>query len=166
MAGVGTLAVERAVAAMTIGTVKAFDARKRADWVDAQDEYDEQFQIPVAGNVGPRAVWAEKDVAFSVNFYDAPERDTPFDTPLFTYGFEFEPRNAPDGSGARSRPVMASAFVVAWKRNGPSITGATLSIGLVNPGGRAPVYFSGLLHANFQGYGAPSAAELFDAEES
>lgn len=149
--GVGTSSVERAVEGMSIGPIAAHEARRTEDWKDSLDEYDAQFQCSISGKPTYKTRWATLDVEFGVAFVVDPNRDSPYSTPTFTFGVE-----------SRGTAIVV-VYVTGWKGGSEGITGASLKVGMVNPGVKQPVQFSGKLHLNFQGYGAPSGDD-FDEE--
>lgn len=149
---------QRAVSSMTLGVLQGYVKRRESDWTDAMDEYDAQFQIPISATVGDRAAWATVQVEFPTTFVvDAPAktRDNGLDRPLFTYGVE--------GGG-----MFVCAAVSGWIKDDLGYTGAVVSVGIVNPGVKRKGSYTGLLHMNFQGYGAPlypTNEETDDASE-
>lgn len=144
-----TAAIHRSIRAMTIGTLRAHETRKRRDALEALAEMDQQFQLPIAGNAGTVATWFEVDVDFAATFVLAPEmRESPYEDPLFTYG------------AVVAAPVFVTANVTAWKTDSSdNYVGATVNIGVAAPGTLTLVQFRGHVHCNFQGYGAVDEAD-------
>src|SRR4051812_34769004 len=88
--GVSTSSVQRAVGAITLGTVKAYDDRKIEDWKGGMDEYDQQFRIPFQALVNYKTRWVTTLLQFDVSFVEETSRDSPYTfTPHFTWGWEF-----------------------------------------------------------------------------
>jgi hypothetical protein len=166
---VETNVVQRAVQSITLGTISAFDQRRSADWEGALDEYDQQFRIDFRAIVNYRLIWVPVSVRFDVSFVDEPYRQSPYGiTPQFTFGWEHVGvrDNLAGPDGLESQPVMVTCCVTGWSRNddGTACTGASLAIGMCNPGVRKNVLGAGKIHLNFEGYAAPRTEELL-AEE-
>lgn len=160
---VQTNATHRAVGALTLGVLQKYVERRESNYTDALDEYDSQFQVQVTGTAKDKAVWSSVDLDFPVSYLaavDAKTRESPYGTPLFTSGVE-------SSTGAMFVHVQVSAWKTDSVTNG--IIGATVTIGIVNPGVRKPGGWSGIVHLNFQGYAAPmypTNEESDDASES
>lgn len=150
--GVRTSSLERAVEGISIGPIKAHEDRRTRDWQDSLDEYDAQFQCEVAGKATFKTRWVSLDVSFGLAFISDPNRDSPYSAPIFTWGCQ------------SNSHALIMVYVTSWQGGDQGITGASLKVGLVNPGVKQPVQFTGTLHLNFQGYGAP-AGEDFDEED-
>lgn len=140
----GTLAIQRSIRSMTIGSMNARERRRLRDLAEALAELDQQFQLPVAGGASDAPVWFSVEVSFSAKFVSAPEmRESPYDEPLFTYG------------SVTAAPVFINCNVIEWKTDeNDSYIGAVVNIGVIAPGSPVLVPFKGEVHLNFQGFGA------------
>lgn len=150
--GVHVGSVTRSIRAMTIGTLQARESKRREDWEDARDEYDQQFLVAVSARAHREPVWTPITVSFDVMFLDAPEQRKNFTpVPVFTYGMEYK-------SGT---PAMVTVMVKEWHKSDlRGFSGATLIVGVAFPGAKKQLSFNGVVHLNFQGYGAPVFPEL------
>lgn len=147
--------VERMVSDLTLGLWKQMRHRERQSQVEGLSEREEQFQVEVSGRAEEFPSWDVADLWFETIFIDARgQRDTQNLHPQFYFGPEV----------TRGGPVGLLACVTDWKMSDRNETiGCTLAIGAVATDEARK--FSGLLHATFQGFGAPadcygSAAEL------
>jgi hypothetical protein len=133
---VRTHALQRSIRALTIDGIRALDKRREMLGFDAMGEFEQQFQIEL-----------EVMVAFDVDFYNAvDQRDSPYTLPHFTYG-------AVITGGA---PALITACVRQWDIDDTdTVHGATVAVGVCNPGTEVASRFIGQLHMTFQGYGAP-----------
>ena len=150
--GVSTHAEQRAVTGMTIGTIIAREARRKADWEDALDEYDQQFMIPYAGDVNNHLAWANVHLTFSLVFvWEASRDNVPLADarPLFTYGYEWK----------KGEHLAVHAQVSDWDVGDNQCTGCKLWVGMFNPAVGALVHSEGIVHLNFQGYASPVVDE-------
>lgn len=125
----------------------ALERRRAMLGYDALQEIEHQFQVPIEGMSGSVAAYTTAELAFDVDFFDAPEqRDSPFSVPHFTFGAVV------DGAD-----VMVSASVKSWRIDGRgAIVGATVTIGVSSPGTTTQTAYAGYVHLTFQGYGALS----------
>lgn len=153
--GVGGDATARAVAGMSIGAIKSWQEMRERVWQDAMDEYDHQFQAQINIECGNTFVWMEKDISFDLIFLLEPTRDSPYSTPLFTYGLEL----------LTGTPLLITLMVKQWVKDVQGVRGCRLLIGAVNPGQDKIVQFIGKLHLNFQGY-ATKVPEEGEEDES
>lgn len=151
--GVSNDATARAVVGMSIGAIQSWQQMRERIWAESLDEYDEQFQASVTIETDG-AVWLEKDLSFGLMFVTEPNRNSPYSTPLFTYGVEWQ-------SG---EPMFIQVMVKQWARSEQGVGGCKLLIGAVNPVSGKMKKFVGLLHLNFQGYGGPKNTEGEDEE--
>lgn len=144
-----TLAIQRSIARMTLGTMSARERRRARDAAEALSELDQQFQLPIAGAATDAPVWFDVDINFSARFIDAPEmRESPYDEPLFTYGVK---------TGAR---VFVDAHLVSYETDdNDSFIGAKIRIGVHAPGSPDLIPFKGEVHLNFQGFAAVDEAD-------
>lgn len=162
---IGTSAVQRAVAGITLGTVSAYDTKKIEDWKGGLDEYDQQYRVNFKAVVDYQVRWVAASVGFDVAFVNEPSRDSPYAaSPTFTYGWEFSATrdNNAGPSGMESTPVMVTICLTGYRSNedGTALIGASVLIGMCNPGVRKKVLAAGVAHLNFQGYGAPLTDDL------
>lgn len=148
--GVSTNALARSIQALTFGSVKSYDTLTRRLAREGLGELDQQFQLPIAGSVGPSAAWSTVTVKFATVLIEAiDERHSPYADPLFTYGAVISSGDA----------CMVSCSVRRWLTDGVFYTGADLDVGVVRPGAVAATPFKGEIHLNFQGYGTPDTDE-------
>jgi hypothetical protein len=147
--GVSQDATARAVAGMSIGAIKSWQEMRERVWQDALDEYDQQYQAQINIECGNTFVWMEKDIHFDLIFVDEPSRDSPYTTPLFTYGLEL----------ISGTPILITIMVKQWVRDVQGVRGCRLLIGAVSPGQDKLVQFIGKLHLNFQGYATKEPTE-------
>jgi len=166
---IGTSAVQRAVAGITLGTVSAYDAKKTEDWKGALDEYDQQFRVNFKAVVDYQTRWVAAGVKFNVAFVTEPARESPYlATPTFTSGWQFtntRDNNAGPG-GMESQPVLVTICLTGYHSNEDksALVGANVLIGMCNPGVRKKVLTAGAVHLNFQGYGAPMTDDLLSQD--
>lgn len=166
---IGTSAVQRAVAGITLGTVSAYDTKKVEDWKGGLDEYDQQYRVNFKAIVDYQTRWVTASVGFNVAFVAEPARESPyFATPTFTSGWEFSATrdNNAGPSGLESRPVLVTICLVGYRSNddNTALIGASVMIGMCNPGVRKKVLAAGVAHLNFQGYGAPMTDDLLSED--
>lgn len=152
--GVANDATARAVVGMSIGAIRSWQDMRERVWAESLDEYDEQFQASITIETTDSIVWIEKDLSFGLMFVTDPNRNSPYSTPLFTYGVEWK-------SG---EPMFVQIMVKQWARSEQGVGGCRLLIGAVNPSSGKLKKFDGLLHLNFQGYGGPKNEEGEDEE--
>lgn len=150
--GVPADATARAVTGMSIGAIKSWQEMRERVWTMALDEYDEQYQADIVVEAAAAPVWQTADVSFELTFVFEPERDSPYETPIFTYGVEYK-------SGD---PMFLSVMVKEWKKDEQGVNGCTLLVGAHAPGATKLTRFTGILHLNFQGYGSPRSDEESD----
>lgn len=148
--GVPTDATARAVVGMSIGAIKSWQDMRERIWAEALDEYDQQWQIDVSVQTTNAPVWIEKDILFNLVFVVEAERDSPYSTPLFTYGVEY----------ISGTPVFFQVYVKTWNKSVQGVMGCKLWIGAVNPGNNPKIVTcKATLHLNFQGFGGPVSDE-------
>ena len=142
-------ALDRALAAITIGMAQGQQFRERVLADTRTGEYEQQIQLSVSGTAGNGWGFADAQVMFEYPFLFAPtQRMVPFDRPHFQASFEL--MNASDTL------VHLAAHVIDWNVNDSGwIIGATVRVV-----GTAPAVsdsanleaFSALAHLTFQGY--------------
>jgi hypothetical protein len=143
--------LQTSLRAMAIDLTAAREARERE--IDAMRlrEMEQQLQIEVEGTATPQIGGMTVDVAFDVGFTTANGlRAAHLDRPHVWFGFEQTFVSA--GGRPTDVAVMLAATVVGWERQRHSIIGARVAISALAP---AVVDFRGLIHATFQGLGAP-----------
>mgnify|MGYP000874607797 CR=1 FL=1 len=151
--------LQRSLAAMTIGVVKARDS-KRANKIPYElQEGEQQFQLPITGTAQRGVTWAKKELTFDFLFYEATGyRFVPFDSPQFSHGFVIEPVDDKEAV----KPIFVSAMAEYVRRDlDDAVTGAVMHVGVHSPT-IEPVEFEGYLHLTFQGYGCPVETESGD----
>lgn len=148
-------ALQRSLAAMTIGTIRRYRERAAAVAHVRLREREQQFQLPIAGTAFQGIVWTKRRVTFDTVFFGATgERDSEFEKPQVNYGFVIDPGDDKD-------PVLPiiPTLAVEWLTDDQEATyGCVLHIGVHSPT-VDPVDFSGYLHVTFQGWGAPREDE-------
>lgn len=147
--GQGQRDFEGALEGITIGVVTDLEKFRKLREVDGLIEAFEQLRVEFSGRAEEFASWTEVEVDFVQHFVDATgQRESPFDTPHFSYGAELE----------TPTPVGVLATVMAWHKNDRNeVVGARLSIGILATDRAARV--RGQLHLTFQGYGyAPTGS--------
>lgn len=144
-------ALERSIQALTIDSIRALDKRRTMLGYDAMGEFEQQFQLEIDGSAGAIIAWHEIEITFSVDFYRAEDqRDSPYTVPHFTYGAVI----------TGGTPALITACVRRWDiDDSDTVHGATVAVGVCNPGATAATPFVGYLHLTFQGYGAPVEGE-------
>jgi hypothetical protein len=145
----GQEAFKGALEGITIGVVTDLEEFRKLRQVDGLIESYEQLRVEFSGRAEEFASWTEVDLDFVQNFVDATgQRESPFDTPQFSYGAEIE----------TPTPVGVLATVMSWRKNERNeVVGAKLAIGVLTTDRAAKV--RGLLHLTFQGYGyAPTGS--------
>lgn len=158
MGGVSTHAIQRSLAAVSIGTIRAREERVAQDLIDANDEYDQQFQVPYTGTlIGRDPLRVTVQLTFAVRFIREPVeyRDSPYEFPHFTYGDE--------QTGLDESVVFTHAVVRRWIYDEDEVTGVEVMILLHNPfaadddpdaANKEELRFNGVMHLNFEGYAA------------
>jgi hypothetical protein len=146
MPGAHTNSLDRAMNALTIGTVKDLAALEEQRRLDGLQEVEEQYQILVSGNAEEFAAWQYVEVRFGLVFIDGTgQRDSDLVRPHFTYGAEM----------FTATPVALQATVMEWVTNNRNETiGAKLAIGVMATD--VATRFRAALHAAFQGWGQPA----------
>lgn len=140
-------ALRRAMAQVTLGTALRIQARAQREAQVAIRELDLQYQVPISGTADSGPAFSTVTLEFDVDFFYAPgQRDSELTRPHMTFGGEA------DGE------IMLTATVTDWTiddDNG-AITGCTVAVGAVAATSTA---FKGLVHLNFQGWGAIREAD-------
>jgi hypothetical protein len=149
--GVSTHRVQRSLAAITVRTKQAYDAHEARQRELAARETTAQFKVTVNGTANGHMAWSDHKITFHEPFYSDSERDSDFDVPHFTFGYEL-----PTGA-----PIMLSAHVRVWDIDQDEVVrGATVRIGVCRPGLRDraadTVKFRAITHLTFQGWAAPT----------
>jgi hypothetical protein len=143
--------LQKSIRAMAVDVNDEIEARRRAVEAIRLREMEQQLQIEVEGTATPMIAGMTVDVAFDVAFTTSNGlRVAHLDRPHVWFGFE---QTFVSAAGQPTDvAVMLAATVVGWKRQRNSIVGASVAISALAP---AVVDFRGLLHATFQGLGAP-----------
>lgn len=155
--GVSTHRVQRSLAGLTVNAQRAYREHDAQQNELAGGESILQFKSPVKGTVG-QAAFGYVNVSFPRPMAPAQDRrDSHFDRPHFTYGWERE-------SGP---PMFLTAFVDRWRTDPDDdsiVIGARIGVGT-----QAPVQttieshrFSAVLHMAFHGWAMPDLND--DAE--
>lgn len=145
--GVSTHRIQRSLAAMTIRTQQAYrELENQRNQVKA-GETESQFKLVVTGSSGATPTDKSIRIRFPEPFFPNADRDSTFDEPVMTYGYE-----------QRSGPaVMLTCGVTAWDKDDDGlIRGCTLRVASVRPGAFSASKFSAVLHLVFQGWAAPT----------
>lgn len=139
--------LERSLAALTIGTVKARE--ERAAMLDPISGGNMlQFrQVPIAGHVGKDASVAEVTVDWAYPFVAAnAQTDSDSERPHFSYGIEL----------LSTGPVMIVPQLVGWHDADDGTTdAATIRVTAWVPGAKKKHDFNAILHLTFSGYAVP-----------
>jgi hypothetical protein len=157
--GVTTHRVQRSLAAMTVNAQRAYAERQAQESELAGGETILQFKSPVRGTVGLIATTGFVNISFPRLMLPAQDRrDSHFDRPHFTYGWERE-----HGPAA----MVLSAYVDRWRTAADDdalVTGARIASMVWTPaaGTTETFPFSALLHMSFHGWAMPDLND--DAE--
>lgn len=138
--------VQRSLSGMTLGLLADSEKRKAIDKHEGLMEFDQQYQLTFSGEGWRAPVWSEVEVSFGAVFVDSPEmRETPYGKPTFTYGVQ-----------TADFILMQVSLVKYYRDESLYFTGAQVRVGVWIPfvEMRDAQKFSGILHLNFQGYGA------------
>lgn len=138
-------AIERSLAALTIGVLKNTAAHEERRRQLSLAEWELQFQERISGMAGNQVASSILGLDFETPFYFSPgSRDSELDTPQYSVG-----TNVESGTG-----VMISANVTSWKRDEETdaVTGASVEISAVAPGTDEDVPYTAVVHLSFQGY--------------
>lgn len=145
--------LHRAIAELTIGTVRSTREREARDREMGYAEIEQQYQFAISGTAVPSLAWTVDpiEIDFDYPFYYAPgQRDSDLDRPQFYSGVEVTP------------PVAVSIVVSSWTLdpdNG-AVIGCTVNVGVVGDV-TLPAY-AGVVHLTFQGYGGLAEPEAED----
>lgn len=136
---------EKVARDLTITVLKGAKKAEEAKLAEGLAETDEQLKLEIQGRAEEFPIWTILRIKFGTIFLAAPgQRDSDYDRPHFTFGYEV----------TEGGPIGIDACVTQWLVNDREETyGCKLAVGP-----RATDYatrFRGVVHANFQGYGAP-----------
>jgi hypothetical protein len=149
--------LERTLAELTIGLATGERDRRLALADTRTGEYEQQIQVPLAGNAGSSYSYSDKPVQWAWPFVYAPlQRRVPFQTPHFTYGIEITA-----GSG---NLVAIHAQVIDWTVTDQGwYVGATIRFASYAPSApSSTVYpFSAVAHLRFSGYASMAETDEF-----
>lgn len=148
--------LQRSLAALTIGTVKAREERDAMLEPISGSNMIQYRQIPVAGKVSEKPVHAEVNVDWPYPIVAAPaQTDSDQERPHFALGVEL----------LSTEPVMIFATVIGWIDADDGWTeGARLRITAWIPRARKKHDFSAILHLTFSGYGIPTEDDPSESE--
>lgn len=158
----GHVSIQRSIGRMTIDLHKAMTQHAHAADPYRLGERDLQFQFDFSGKIGTLPVEADITIPFDhVVLYDAGNaRDSQLDRP--NVKLSFEKLAGPAG-------IVAYGHVNQWRYDDDfNYVGAVVTVGVHCPamlfGGAMPTSFDFhyILHASFQGYGAPTDADSQD----
>lgn len=145
---VGTL--DRTLEDLTIGFHRHVEHSKRQKSFTAPHEVEQQVRVEVAGEAGNAWGFTDRLVNWKLPFFYAPaQRDPPFETPHFSYGFE---HNVQTGE-----LIVAQASILRWIKNKSSwIVGAEVRFAVQAPNltGTSAIPYSLTSHLTFQGWAA------------
>lgn len=138
--------LEQALKGLTIGTIQDMNKAAEGAARDGLIEREEQFQIEISGTAEEFFSWNIAEIKFGTLFTNATgQRDSELEQPHFTYG----------ASIITAIPVGVLASVMEWiETDRKEVVGCKLAIGAAATDRHTK--FRGLLHASFQGYGAPN----------
>lgn len=149
--------LQRGLTKLSLGIVRDIGKAEAARAPNRLQEGEQQFQIPISGVAADAPAWVQKEVNFSWTFVNATgQRESWLEEPQITHGVRL----------VSQTPVVVSCCVMKWdKKDADEIEGATVAIGVHNPGGvLSGVSFKGALHLSFQGFGFLGEAESEDVE--
>jgi hypothetical protein len=151
------MGIEEIARGLSIERIVHLDRRRERLAFDALGEIEQQLQVTISGYAGSVMAWATADMTFDVEFLNAiNQRYSNLTRPHFTYGVSIE---------AAYDPVLITAVVRSWTVDDREvISGCTLAIGACSPGTTEEIPYAGLLHATFQGYGAPAEYPSLDTQ--
>lgn len=150
---------------LTIGAQKNTLKRRDELSYDSLNEYDQQIQVAISGTAGDIASYVLVQVFFDVYFLAGTlQRANNLIWPHFTYGSVLH----------TAKPILIWANVMSWILDGVgetgnnTVVGANIQWGSMAPDfvSGAPIIFTGALHLNFQGMGAPHDVAVDAVEES
>lgn len=151
--GVQSGALERSIRAFSMDATEKHEEAVEARGQEAMGEFEQQFQVPISGEVGALITWTEVNCTFAAPFVLTDDRDNPYDYPQFWFGSVIS-------SGP---PVMVTACVRDWTTSADGdVTGAKVAVGVCRPGVDEDSFkkIKGEVHLTFQGWSAP-----FDDED-
>lgn len=145
------MTIEQTVGELTLGGAVALDARRAKLGVDELTDLAQQFQIEIEGMAGEEFAWSTMALVFDVEFMGATEqRYSNLVRPTFSYG-----------AILTAGPALVCAHVSEWAINDLGFyEGATVMVGILDPGGPTPV--NGHIDLTFEGYGALREVESED----
>jgi hypothetical protein len=148
--------LQKSLSSMTFGVVRSMDAKKADLAKTALAEREQEYQVTISGQAAGVGVWSAVELTFRLEFIPAPaQRDSPYEFPTFTYGYELE----------TPEPVGILAYVKEWKQDDRDVIyGCVVNVCCFQPGGGGTEDFKGKLHMIFSGYGSPAESELDDDE--
>jgi hypothetical protein len=139
--------LERTLSDITLGVERV----RRRSHQQAKDsggnEAQQQIRIPISGTVASGWGFVVTQVGFLYPFLWLPvQRQAPFETPHFSYGFDFE------GYGG----LIGHAGIKKWNiDDSMNVLGATVEIGVTSPNTtKTEEPFRATVHLTFQGYAA------------
>lgn len=134
--------IQKALNALSIGTVEGLREAEKKFKYEGLQEVEEQIWLEFSGRAEEFAAWVTKEVEFVQHFIDATgNRDSPFDRPHFTYGIVLD----------SPTPVAVYAAVMHYRTNERNETvGAVIAIGVMATDRSASV--KGRVNLTFQGY--------------
>lgn len=144
-------ALARSLNALTVGVVKAREAREEQLAPLRLGNIIQALQVPLSGKVAEKPQRIEIPVSWPYPFVYAPaQTDSNLELPHFAPGIEL----------LSPSPVIIIAQLHGWTRNDEEwTTGATVGVTAWIPGAKKKQEFTALLHLTFTGYGAPSEDE-------
>ena len=147
--GVSTHRVQRSLAALSVNAQRAYLEHERQRSQLSGGEAELQFKSSVSGTVGATPAWDYVDVTFPRPVAPALDRrESQFDRPLFTYGWE----------RISGPPLFLTAFVDRWRMSDDGdglVLGARVGIGAVVPNADDVRRFTAAVHLTFQGWANP-----------
>jgi hypothetical protein len=149
--------LERSMAALTIGTVKAREARSAMlDPISASNMIQYR-QVPISGHVGKTPIVSEIVVDWPYPFTVAPaQTDADAERPHFAVGVEL----------LSTQTVMIVVQLLHWNDSADGWTeSATLRVTAWVPEAKKKHDFNAILHLTFSGYGVPDEGDTDDTGE-
>jgi hypothetical protein len=152
-------ALNRSLAALTIGVVKGMQAREQTLSRTTLSDMAQHAQIDIEGLVGQHPYSYMVPVSFPVPYVYAPvQHDSDLENPHFNFGIELgqAPSSALSAAAPTDHPIILCQLA-GWITNGDGFTtGANIVVTSWIPGASKKRKFSATAHLSFWGYGAPT----------
>jgi hypothetical protein len=148
-------ALERSLAALTIGVAQGERARRDALDDTYTGEYEQQVHEQLSGEAASGWGFTDAHVAWELPFLYAPlQRRVPFTTPHFTYGIEI--------TSGTEELIVIHAHVIGWTVTEEQwYVGARVRFGVCAPASDPSVTipYQAIAHLSFQGFATPAEGD-------